>query len=247
MSQDWDHLWTQYAASAEQNPAQAFRRLLVVRSLGLTPGSRLLDIGSGQGDLAQGLSALMPGLEVAGLDISISGIAESSRKVPGGRFFQADLLKPIELSGALDGWATHAVCTELLEHVSEPERVLANTLPLLAPGSLLIVTVPSGPMSAFDKHIGHLRHYRAEELKALLESVGYQVDGIWRAGFPFFNLYRLTVILRGKKLIKDAASDRPLPWSARFVMKIFRFLFRFNAVRMGPGWQLVALARRPGE
>ena len=247
MNQDWDQLWTQYAASAEQNPAQALRRWLVVKALDLTPGSRLLDIGSGQGDLAQDLSTLESELEIVGLDISASGIAESARKVPGGRFFQVDLMKPIELREKLDGWATHAVCTELLEHVPEPERVLVNTRPLMALGSRLVVTVPSGPMSAFDKHIGHLHHYRADELRRLLEGAGYQVEAIWRAGFPFFNLYRLTVILRGKRLIQDATSDKPLPWSARFAMKVFGFLFRFNAIRLGPGWQLVALARLPRE
>ncbi len=247
MNEDWDQLWTQYAASAEQNPAQAFRRWLVTKALILAPGSRLLDIGSGQGDLALDLATFESDLEIVGLDISASGIAESARKVPHGRFFQVDLMKPIELQVQLDGWATHAVCTELLEHVSEPERVLVNTRPFLAPGSRLVVTVPSGPMSAFDKHIGHLHHYRADELRRLLESAGYQVEAIWRAGFPFFNLYRLMVILRGKRLIQDATSEKPLPWSARFAMKIFRFLFRFNLVEVGPGWQLAALARVPLE
>lgn len=243
MREDWDDLWIRYAASAERNPAQTFRRLLVLRALGLKEGARLLDLGSGQGDLAGDISRLHPNLPLLGLDISPSGLAESAKKVPHGTFIQADLMKPLELSPQWKGWATHAVCSELLEHVDEPERVLANALPLLAPEARLVVTVPAGPRSAFDKHIGHLRHYDVKSLTGMLERAGFQVEEIWRAGFPFFNLYRLVVVLRGKRLIRDAASDQALPWTARSVMTVFRFLFRFNAVRVGPGWQMVALAR----
>ena len=60
-------------------------------------------------------------------------------------------------------------------------------------------------MSAFDKHIGHRRHFTPERLRQLLLDAGLQVESLNGAGFsPFFNLYRLTVVARGKKLIDDA-------------------------------------------
>lgn len=243
MKQDWNVLWTKYAASAERNPAQALRRVLVVRALGLKEDSRLVDLGSGQGDLARYLSTCHPGLPIVGLDISPSGIAESVRKVPHASFIQMDLTQPTPPPEQWVGWASHAVCSELLEHVESPEAVLVNALPWLGSEARLVVTVPAGPRSAFDRHIGHLKHYDEAGLRSLLERSGFRVDEVWRAGFPFFNLYRLVVVLRGKRLIKDVSSDQALPWSANLVMRLFGFLFRFNAVKIGPGWQLVALAR----
>lgn len=246
MSGDWGELWDRYAASASLNPAQAFRRALIARYLKADGNARLLDVGCGQGDLSEAMKAMHPGLEILGLDISITGLAESARKVPDGHFHQADLMQPISLGPNWAHWASLAVCSELLEHVAHPQQVLSNIRPLLAPGARLVVTVPAGPMSAFDHHIGHLRHFTSSSIEAVLREAGLEVEQVWRAGFPFFNLYRLVVILRGRQLVKDAASDAAMPWIARFTMRCFQGLFWMNAIRFGPGWQLVAIARNPG-
>jgi SAM-dependent methyltransferase len=141
------------------------------------------------------------------------------------------------------GWATHAICSEVLEHVADPVAALRNVRGMLAAGGRLIVTVPAGPMSAFDKHIGHLRHFTPSSLEAALRAAGLEVVELHGAGFPFFNLYRLTVIARGEKLIADAAGEgRAMPAAARAAMRMFGWLFRLNSARTMRGWQLVAVA-----
>lgn len=142
------------------------------------------------------------------------------------------------------GWATNAVCSEVLEHLDEPEALLTNAMPYLAPGCVLLVTVPGGPMSEFDRHIGHRKHYSPRELRQLLERVGFEVDRVTGAGFPFFNLYRLVVILRGRRLVAEA-SAREASLLARLVMAAFGFLFRLNLDASRLGWQTVASARLP--
>ena len=75
----------------------------------------------------------------------------------------------------------------------------------------------------------------------------YAVVGLYAgAGFPFFNLYRLAVVARGKKLITDVEDTKGLSFSARFTMRFFGFLFRYNALRTRRGWQMVATAVNPG-
>ena len=96
------------------------------------------------------------------------------------------------------------MCSEVLEHLDDPATLLGNALPNLAPGCRLVVTVPGGPRSAFDRHIGHRRHYNRRDLRRLLEGVGLRVDGVIAAGFPFHTLYRLAVILRGERLAHHA-------------------------------------------
>jgi len=59
----------------------------------------------------------------------------------------------------LVGWATDATCSEVLEHVDDPKRLMVRSRTLLAPGCRLVVTVPGGPMSCFARHIGHRRHF----------------------------------------------------------------------------------------
>jgi len=101
--------------------------------------------------------------------------------------------------------------------------------------------VPGGWSSAFYRHIGHRRHYSPEELTALLESAGFAVARASAAGFPFFNLYRMLVALRGPQLISDAARRPSL--AMRAASAIFEALFRLNLTHPC-GWQTVAVAHR---
>ena len=100
-------------------------------------------------------------------------------------------------------------------------------------------------MSAFDKHIGHRKHFRQAEIEALLREAGYEPEQVTGAGFPFFNLYRGVVILRGKKLIGDvrAQQDRAASLPARLAMGVFSLLFHLNVDSSPWGWQMIGKAR----
>lgn len=244
---DWNRHWSSYAASNSLNPAQAFRRMLIFRALALPRSGgeppRLLELGCGQGEFSTELKARHPDLELLGVDLSHTGVGIAQGRVPGGVFFQQNLLEPMSLPDKYRGWATHAVCSEVLEHLDDPQLALRNARACLAPGARLVITVPAGPMSAFDRHIGHRRHFTPEQLGRLLEGAGLEVKALYGAGFPFFNLYRLTVVARGKKLIDDASGS--LPAAARAAIWAFTKLFRLNFIETQRGWQLVAVAAEP--
>ena len=246
-SDDWNRHWHSYAESAARNPAQEYRRRLIL-SLLTADGQprRVLDIGAGTGDLAEAISHSVPDTEILGLDVSVEGLELARRKVPHASFLERDLTQAAEVPPEYRAWATHAVCSEVLEHVDEPERLMENARPYLAPGCLLVVTVPGGPMSAFDRHIGHRKHFRPAELRGVLERAGFEVVRATGAGFPFFNLYRLVVILRGRRLIADASAGST-SGAANAVMRTFGALFRMNATRSRWGWQSVACARFPSS
>jgi SAM-dependent methyltransferase len=244
---DWDRHWDDYAEAAEQNPAQRYRRKLVFDLLELGSGTRVLDVGSGQGDFAAELLAQNPESDLLGIEVSPAGIEISKRKAPSASFIVRDLMDPEPPPAEYRDWATHAVCSEVLEHVDDPGRLIANALAYTQPGCRLIVTVPGGPISAFDRHIGHRRHFSPADLRNLLREAGFEVEMSGGAGFPFFNLYRLVVILRGRRLVDDvtasgAGSESRL---ANAVMAAFRALFRLNLPVFRGGWQTVAVARRP--
>ncbi len=249
---DWEQHWRHYAQAAEQNPAQRYRRQIVCELLKrhqCSGAARILDIGSGQGDLACDLQQDFPQAQLAGVELSAAGVAESTAKIPSARFLQRDLLDPAGDPGALRAWAQYAVCSEVLEHLDEPALFLRNASRYLAPGCTLVVTVPGGPQSAFDRHIGHRQHFTPRMLRALLEESGFTIATATTAGFPFFNLYRLTVILRGKRLITDVQNGATTVSSglARAVMSAFRPLFSLNILGSPLGWQTIATARWPGD
>ena len=248
---DWDHHWESYSEAAEENPGQRYRHRLACRLLkkwGCTGGARILDLGSGQGDLCVALRRAFERSAIAGLELSAAGVAISSRKAPTVQFFQRNLYQPADEHESLRSWAEYAVCVEVLEHLDEPRKFLQNAAQYLRRGCTLIVTVPGGPMSEFDRAIGHRRHYACSELRSLLEDAGFEVRVATGAGFPFFNLYRLAVILRGRRLMEDVRTQPGVKpgLMARVAMAVFRALFRANLFDIRWGWQTVAIATWPG-
>lgn len=248
---NWDAHWAQYAAAASMNPAQRMRHQLVADLLELPTdgtGVQLCDIGSGQGDLMVGLKTRWPAADCAGIELSAEGVAISRRKVPAARFFVCDLFKDTPAAFGLERWASHAVCSEVLEHVDDPVAFLKRARGFLAPGCRLVVTVPGGPQSAFDRHIGHRQHFDRRKIAAVLNAADFDVERAFHSGFPFFNLYRCVVILRGRRLVSDVegseggASTGP----AAMAMRLFRVLFRLNLRDCALGWQVVAVARKRG-
>ena len=243
---NWDRHWQDYAEIVQQNPAQRYRRQVIRKLLkqhGCEASARILDIGSGQGDLARDLRSDFPQAEITGLEFSAAGIEVSRRKAPDAQFVQRNLLEPGD-PGPLRGWAQFAICAEVLEHLDDPALFLHYAADYLAPGCLLIVTVPGGPQSEFDRYIGHRQHFTPGKLRRLLSQSGLDVEFSTTAGFPFFNLYRLAIISRGKHLITDVQTDTQSPL-ATLAMALFRPLFSLNVLGSPWGWQTVGVARRP--
>ncbi len=241
---DWNRHWSDFADLAAESPAKAFRHRLVVDALREHgPPRRVLDIGSGSGDLAVRVRAAFPDAEILGLELSRVGVERARERVPAATFVERDLLDETEVPGEHRAWATHGVCSEVLEHVDNPADFLSGALPYLADGCRFLVTVPGGPMSAFDREIGHRRHFTPESLRTVLEDAGFRVDSVQGAGFPFFNLYRLAVVARGERL-RDDVTSRPggPPLAARVAMAVFSVLIRLGATRGRRGWQLLARA-----
>lgn len=244
---DWESHWRSYAASAEENPAQWMRQRLILQLLQLSSGGphRIIDAGSGQGDLVALLVKDPSAPQVVGLEMSSSGIDAAQRKTPTARFVQRDLSVYEPVSDELRGWATRVVCSEVLEHVDDPVTFVRHLTQYCEDRCRLVITVPGGPMSAFDRHIGHRAHFTRARLRQTLGDAGLEVEQVVGAGFPFFTLYRLAVIARGERLAADVAEGGGAPASrlSRMAMTVFDRLLRLNMPPGRLGWQMIAVAR----
>lgn len=243
---DWDTLWSEYSRAADYNPAVAYRRRIIRRLLEIDPhqtGVRMLEMGSGTGQFASEFCPQFPGVNYLGLDMSAEGVQQAKIRVPAARFAVCNLLQPVVTDEVLSFGATHALCSEVLEHVDDPESLLRNSGSGMANGCRLIVTVPGGPMTEFDKHIGHRKHFTSKQLELILIKAGFEVIKSTGIGFPFFNLYRLVLLSRGKGLVQ-LVSGSPSNL-IRLGYYIFNALNCLN-VDFG-GWQIVAVARWQGS
>ena len=157
-------------------------------------GLTLLDIGCGEGWLLA--AALAEGYDVQGLDFSDDGMRRfhpelAARAQFGDAFEGLDAL--IEADQGVD------VCTleHVLEHVLDPEGLLARLPRLLKPGGVVAITVPNDfsrlqtralASGAVDRAFWvappqHLNYFNTETLPPLMARLGFEVRCTF-ASFP---------------------------------------------------------------
>jgi SAM-dependent methyltransferase len=134
------------------------------------------------------------------------------------------------------------VLSEVVEHIENPRPVLESLAKNLTPGGLIIITVPAGPVSKFDRFIGHYRHYSKESLRLEIESAGFEVSHIHQIGFPLINIVRIWCLMKGDKVTK--ALTKPNSFVHSFLGKFFlRVLSSTFQLDSRFGWQLIASAK----
>jgi len=119
------------AAWVRRNRAYAEELLRLVATMVL-PGSRVLEVGCGLGDLLAGLS----GSEAIGLDISPRMIEIARDRHPGLDLRVADVERGELPAGPFDA----IVLSDVIGHLDDIQRALERLRPLLAPGGRMIVT-----------------------------------------------------------------------------------------------------------
>lgn len=160
---------------------------------------RMIDVGSGNGDLLKFLKKEDPSYELTGIDLY------QSDAVPGIHFIKGDFYKE-RLNETFDT----ACCLGTIEHVPDPHRLLQIIAELLRPrGILIMMTVNSdslihriartvrklglrGPHQQLYSH-HHLQHYTNRSLKELLLQEGFEILSQKNANNP----------LRGVDVRKD--------------------------------------------
>ena len=119
---------------AETPVRLAFVRAELARA-GVRPGARVLDIGCGGGLLAVPLAA--DGFRVKGIDRSEPSLAAARTRVPAGAdavFAAGDAMALAEPAESYDA----VLMMDLLEHLDDPARALAEAARALRPGGVLL-------------------------------------------------------------------------------------------------------------
>jgi 2-polyprenyl-3-methyl-5-hydroxy-6-metoxy-1,4-benzoquinol methylase len=221
--------YPQYAI-AEKYPFRAAPNASHQRVLAMVDrgAQTLLDVGCGAGFLAEELGRR--GNRVVGVD---------ARRVAGvearvSEFVQVDLDRdPIPgPAGGFDG----VILADVLEHLREPEALLARARELLREGGSLVVSVPNvahwsvrlpllvGSFRYTARGIldrSHLRFYTLASIRAELERAGFAIDRIEATTPP------LAEILPGRS---DGALSRALDRVQSLGNRLWRELFAYQFV-----------------
>ncbi|MBB5913439.1 SAM-dependent methyltransferase [Nocardia transvalensis] len=155
--------------------------------LGIGPGTRVIDVGCGQG--RHSFEAYRRGGDVVAFDQNADDLADV--KVMFGAMAEAGEAPAYAKAEAVQGDALAlpydneefdiVVASEILEHIPEDDRAIAELVRILKPGGALVVTVPRWLpericwLLSDEYHAnegGHVRIYRADELRGKIARTG---------------------------------------------------------------------------
>jgi SAM-dependent methyltransferase len=134
-----EHIMGDYQTTRSRRDFAAMKVERALAALdGLPPGSRVLDLGCGAGGTTRSLVAARPDLAVSGCDFSRAAIAAA-------RSFGDDIPYAVADATALpyaDGSLDAVIVYDVLEHIPDVGRCLAEIARVLRPGGVLAGTVP---------------------------------------------------------------------------------------------------------
>lgn len=132
-----------------------------------------LEIGCGTGFVLSGVAEANPQLEMSGSEIHSAGLNYAANRVKHATLFQMDARdipfeNEFDVIGAFD----------VLEHIEEDEKVLAQMFHAISAGGGVILTVPQHRFlwSQQDEYACHVRRYEAQELHDKVEQAGFRVE-----------------------------------------------------------------------
>jgi len=148
------------------------RNRLILWALGrYFPEARsLLEVGCGTGAVLQAIHTARPEIRLVGGELHREGLEIASRRVPDATLRQLDAVD-LPFDGEFD-----VVCAfDVIEHVDDDRRVLAQLHRATRPGGGLVVTVPQHMWlwSAADELGRHKRRYSRRELEAKIANAGF--------------------------------------------------------------------------
>lgn len=239
------------------NPVGLARREAIVSLVAAGPGESVIDIGCGDGLIAVRLQG--GGRRVQGCDLSWTRARRAWQN--GITALCADVLALPYRDASFD-WA---ICSEVLEHVTDPELALAEIWRVLRSGGTAVLTVPldehleqtlldvpeevlsSGQYQEIRTHFGlkdsHLHSFTEESFWYLVQKVGFSAEAM-----AFTHNHTLTRPLlwkSTKKLYRIVAGRHPGAPISRLAESLLYPLIRLSHRRERSRHHIIVQARKP--
>jgi SAM-dependent methyltransferase len=129
-----------------------------------------LEIGCGTGFVLTAIARAFPQAQLHGSDLFSDGLSFAAQRVPTANLMQMDAQHiPFYAEFAAIG------AFDVLEHIADDRRVLAQIHAALKPQGYLILTVPQHPWlwSHLDDYACHVRRYEANDLHQKITAAGF--------------------------------------------------------------------------
>jgi len=207
----------------------------------------MFEVGCGTGFVLAGLARANPALRLIGSELFAEGLAFAAGRVPQATLVRMDarriaLAESVDVIGAFD----------VIEHIVEDERVLAEMFAALRPGGGVLITVPQhmSLWSPQDDHAHHVRRYSAAELRRKLQAAGFVLVRTTSFVSLLLPLMWASRWQKRRAAVVDPLDELKIHPAVNAVLqKVLEF--ELALIRMGVNWpaggSLLAVATKPGR
>ena len=190
-----------------------------------------LEVGCGTGFVLGAIAEAFPQMQVQGSEIFVEGLGFAKQRVGKARLFQMDA-KQVPYREAFDVIGAF----DVIEHIDDDERVLAQMHQALKPGGGILLTVPQHMWlwSSQDDAAHHVRRYTRAELVGKVEAAGFKVA--WTTSFVSLLLPAMLASRLGKRgpaaadddIFSEFRISRALNAALLAMMRVELFLVRLG-------------------
>lgn len=202
-------------------------------------GSRILEVGSGTGNLSCFLP-IREKLYLSDLDQSyVERLTFEFKGEPKVKVSPLDISScQIKSDWCDPDYPDTILCLNVLEHIEDDLSALENMKSLLdekSKNAKLIILVPQfmSLFGSYDEIVGHYRRYSKSELISKMESVGFQIDSVFD-----FNSLSIPGWWFNAKLMKAGQMPK---WQLKIFDKIFPASYYLEKKFQLPGLSLIAV------
>lgn len=161
--------------------------LAIIELIKKTKAKKLLDCGCGEGVVLHSIAQNLKNVEITGFDFNKNSVKLAQKNVPHAKIIEGSIYKiPYK-----ENFTSLALCTEVLEHLEEPEKALVEIQKVTS--RYAIISVPCEPffrmanvlrlayLSSLGNTPGHINNWTSTSFKSLLSKY-FQVE---KVAYPF--------------------------------------------------------------
>jgi hypothetical protein len=237
---DPDHYWQQTKDSYPHYPTIRHRKRFirsVLRRERLGDDTFLFEYGCGSGGVLKHIRDhfRLRDAQLGGCDISSTAIALARRDIDSPHLY-------VSTSPTLPRPCDAIICTEVLEHTTQYDKILEWSRDHLVQRGLLIVTTQAGKIHASDRYTGHTQHFQLTRLNALLVQLGFTLEQSRLWGWPLFTLQKYLTDVHFKS-VQNGYLEGELTLKKRLVFGLATALYYLHDfIPFGP--QIFIVARK---
>lgn len=152
----------------------------------LSPQSKVLEVGCGAGQFIRAIKNLRPDLSCYGSDISCTALEKARAQTDGVHYDESDAAKLPYADNFFDG----VLVFDVLEHVSDPEKMISEIKRILKPGGKFYAFIPcEGDWLSFwwwlrkfstfskltEKYAGHINRWSRAVWQEKFKQIGLEI------------------------------------------------------------------------